>query len=142
MAAALPLRSLNLLHSGVLRLPLAAGLRLQQEDGDSGSSRSTGDTAPCAATAGYLGQLTELRWGVAEWEQRLAKVGGRWVAADGALASEGSGLPDLTPLLQASGLRVLQLAHMPASAEGQLKLVRRRLPLLRHLQVNSAVLLP
>jgi hypothetical protein len=45
-------------------------------------------------------------------------------------------------LLQASGLQVVQLAHMPVSVEGQLKLVRLQLPLLRHLQVNSATLLP
>jgi hypothetical protein len=130
-----------LLHTGVLRLPLAAGVRLQQGDGDSGSS-SIRDISPNAATAGYLGQLTELRWGVPEWEQRLLRVEGRWVAANGPLAPDGSGLPDLKPLLQASGLQVVQLAHMPASAEGQLELVRLQLPLLRHLQVNSATLVP
>lgn len=47
----------------------------------------------------------------------------------------------MTPLGQASNLRVLQLAHVPAGAEGQVAEVRRRLPRLERLQVNSAVLM-
>ena len=80
---------------------------------------------------------------MAEWE---AAAGGsaaarRWVGASGAVSTDGAGLPDLAPLLQAASLRVLQLAHVPASAEPQLAALSQRLPLLGRLQVNSAVLL-
>ena len=157
LAAALPLRSLNLLHTGVARLPVAAGVRLPVGTGEGiidapatpgGSGRSSMEEAEAeagaaAAASSYLRQLTELRWGVAEWE---AAPGGsatarRWVGATGAVSADGAGLPDLAPLLQASSLRVLQLAHVPASAEPQLAALRQRLPQLGRLQVNSAVLL-
>ncbi|KAL4428304.1 hypothetical protein ABPG75_002393 [Micractinium tetrahymenae] len=155
LAAALPLRSLNLLHSGVAHLPLAAGgrrlgagsqhTRSSHSSSDSGNGDNAGSTeeqgTACSSGSGYLSQLTELRWGVAEWE---AAGGGaaarRWVGAAGALATAAGG-PDLSPVAQATGLRVLQLAHVPAGAEAQLAELRERLPLLARLQVNSAVLL-
>lgn len=160
LAAALPLRSLNLLHTGVARLPVAAGVRLPVgtsqgiidapatpggSGGGSGSTEEEQEAAAGAAAAAssYLRQLTELRWGVAEWE---AAAGGsaaarRWVGASGAVCAGGADLPDLAPLLQAGNLRVLQLAHVPASAEPQLAALTHRLPQLRRLQVNSAVLM-
>lgn len=150
LAAALPLRCLNLLHSGVLRLPLAARARLlgagaevceEHEDG----AAEAEEQAPAEAAAeegaiSYLRHLTELRWGAPEWG---AAAGGthRFVGASGALSAEL--LPDLSPLLQASRLQVLQLAHLPGTpaAEAQLAVLRRHLPRLRSLQANSARLL-
>jgi hypothetical protein len=49
-------------------------------------------------------------------------------------------LPDLSPLLRASSLRVLHLAHVPAASAAQVEELRLRLPALRRLQVNSAAL--
>ncbi len=170
MAAALPLRSLNLLQTGVLRLPAAYGVRLavgsgmglssseaadevSMEDAPAtpgSSSRSGGEAseaasvAAAAAASSYLRHLTELRWGVAEWDSPGASGGAaarRWVSANGAVAAGGAPLPDLSPLLQAGSLRTLQLAHVPATAEAQLAALVPHLPLLRTLQVNSAVLL-
>lgn len=151
LAGALPLRSLNLLHSGVAHLPLAPGCRRLGETGledDAGCSevqRSTGAagstcSSGASASSTYLSQLSELRWGVAEWEA----AGGspalrRWATPAGALAASVVG-PDLSPVAQASGLQVLQLAHVPAGAEAQLAELRGRLPLLARLQVNSAIL--
>jgi len=152
LAAALPLRHLNLLHTGVLRLPLAAGAARLEADGsaDGGEEQASGSGSGSGLEHGgagdgpsYLQHLTELRWGVAEWEAAGGHGPGgarRWVGPSGVLAA--AGLPDLSPLLQASGLRVLQLVHVPASADVQLAVLRRRLPQLHHLQVNSAVLLP
>lgn len=142
LASALPLRSLNLLHTGVLRLPVPAGARLlRQSKGvgeDEGSSSDAEGGAPSGGSGGgsYLQHLTELRWGVAEWERRRAPGGSSGSSA----LLDGEGLPDLTPLLRARRLRVVQLAHVPASGEAQLAALRQRLPLLHRLQVNSAVL--
>lgn len=152
LAGVLPLSCLNLLHSGVTRLPLAAGWchpgkpgtrgggatgSSARHSGSGGQRSGTISTAPLPGS-GYLSHLTELRWGAADWE---AARGGpavrRWTGA-AAAAVEG---PDLSPVAQATGLRVLQLAHVPAGAEAQLAELRRQLPLLARLQVNSAVLL-
>ena len=150
LAGTLPLRSLNLLHSGVARLPLAARGSCPGKAGgniekgaDSGEQRvDAGIAGSSGASAGscFLSHLTELRWGAAEWE---AAGGGtaarRWVGS-AVLAAAAFG-PDLSPVAQATGLRVLQLAHVPAGAEAQLAELRARLLLLARLQVNSAVLL-
>lgn len=150
------------------RLPVAYGVRLTVRNGGSncedayedsmeaapatpGSSRSncyevteTASAAAAAAASSYLRHLTELRWGVAEWEASAGGSGGgpgRWVGASGAVAASGTALPDLSPLLQAGSLRVLQLAHVPSTAEAQLQALMPHLPRLHRLQVNSAVLL-
>ena len=151
------------------RLPVAYGVRLTVRNGGSncedayedsmedapatpGSSRSncyevteTASAAAAAAASSYLRHLTELRWGVAEWEASAGGSGGgagrRWVGASGAVAAGGTALPDLSPLLQAGSLRVLQLSHVPSTAEAQLQALMPHLPRLHRLQVNSAVLL-
>lgn len=71
-----------------------------------------------------LQQLSELRWCVPEWEHPFIIPP----------------TPDLSPLLHATSLRVLQLAHVRASCEAQVRELRARLPALRTLQVNSAFL--
>ena len=166
LAAALPMRTLNLLHTGVLRLPVAYGVRLSVGSGASGGSESSeeagmvdapptpgsssrcsgaaAEAASAAAASSYLRHLTELRWGVAEWEASAGTGSAavrRWVGAGGAVATGAASLPDLAPLLQAGSLRVLQLAHVPSTTEPQLQALVPHLPLLRRLQVNSAVLL-
>lgn len=149
LAAALPLRSLNLLHTGVLHLPLATGVRLIWKEKAAAGSKENEDeedeeeaAATAANASSYLRHLTKLRWGTSEWEQVAggSATARRWVGANGAL-SDGAALPDLAPLLQASGLQELQLAHVPAATDVQLAALRQRLPGLARLQVNSAVLL-
>lgn len=122
----------------MLRLPAASGIRLlaagAEEDCD-------GEAAAAAASSSYLRHLTELRWSVPEWEAAGGGAGRRWVGASGALEAPGAALPDLTPLLQASGLQVLQLGSVPETAQPQLEALCQRLPQLGQLQVNSARLL-
>ena len=133
--AALPLQSLNLLHTSVARLPMSAGVRLlaAEEACDAGEAAADADAGAAAAAASpYLRHLTELRWGVPEWEP--CRGGG-----GGVRSPLGAG-PDFSPLLQAHGLAVVRLAHVPAWAEPQVAALRRRLPSLARLQVNSAVL--
>lgn len=150
LAASLPLRHLNLLHTGVLRLPLAAGAagaldsaagseHAGQGTAGGSASTSTGSASPASL---YLSHLTDLRWGVAEWEiaGAAAAAGRRWVSPYGA-QYDAAGLPDLAPVAQATALRRLQLANVPAGVDPQLAALRTRLPALTRLQVNSAVLL-
>lgn len=141
----------------MLRLPLGASLRLldgpaagarpdaaskqQQQQYEEAAEEAAPAEAEAMEGASYLRHLTELRWGAPEWEAAASRAMRRFVSASGALAGEP--LPDLSPLLQASGLRVLQLAHLPATlvTEAQLEALCRRLPRLRSVQANSAKLL-
>lgn len=120
LVANLPLRSLNLQYSGVLRLPVPQNQALKGVAGVDGVD--------------YMRHLTELRWGVAEWEQRrpAADLSGVPAAAERR--------PDLLPLLQAPCLRVLRLSHLPADSQPQVEMLRQRLHQLQRLVVNSAVL--
>lgn len=144
LAAALPLRSLNLMHSGVLRLPLGAGARvLAGCGGDTGGgSGAEEEEEEEPAPSHFLRHLTELRWGAPEWERgaRLRPFAAGW-AGPGAASSgpEAGRLPDLSPLAQARGLRRVQLACVPAGTEAQLAELRLLLPELERLQVNSAL---
>ena len=122
----------------MVRLPAPAAVRLVPGAGE--------DEAAAAGSAStYLRHLTELRWGVAEWEHAAGSAGGgarRWVSPAGVVQPVGAtSLPDLSPLLQAGRLAVVQLACVPAAAQAQLEAVRARLPALRQLQVNSAYLM-